>query len=132
MGGGEQESHDHTEWSNISIHREIHLETQKVREGGRGEGDQKAMIALNEVSIHIGQCLGAMLGRWGQGGWPESHDHTEQGQHPHWATVGGRGGGWGWRDDQKAMIALNKVSIHTGLQLGAEWKGGGTGGTRKP
>ena len=34
--------------------------------------------------------------------------------------------------DQKAMIALNEVSIHTGLQLGAEWKVGGTGGTGTP
>ena len=49
------------------------------------------MIALNEVSIHIGQYLGTELGR-----------------------LGGRG-------DRKAMIALNEVSIHQiGLLLGAE------------
>ena len=121
---------------------------------GTAHPDQKAMIALNEVSVHhIGQYLGAELGvRGGVEGWLESRDHTEHSQRPpHWAIFGGRVGGEGWgkgvtgkpwshcmrsastlgyswgkrwglgrRGDQKAMIALNEVCIHTRLQLGAE------------
>ena len=68
---------------------------------------------------------------WGRGvtGKPWSHCTRSA------STLGyswGKRWGLGRRGDQKAMIALNEVCIHTGLQLGAEWKGGGTGGTGTP
>ena len=40
------------------------------------------------------------IGRMGEGGregWPKSHDYTERGHHPHWATFRGRVGK-GWRE----------------------------------
>ena len=80
---------------------EVSMHRDYCYEGGKGgRGDLKAMITLNEVSIHIGLHLGA-----------------------EWGRDGGRG-------DLKALIVLNEVSMHRDYC----YEGGKGGGTvmRKP
>ena len=87
------------------------------REGGR-RGDQKAMITLNEVIIHIGLHLGAEWGRdGGRGDLKAMITLNEVSMHRDYCYEGGKE----VRGDLKAMITLNEVSIHIGLHLGAEW-----------